>query len=74
MNKEVYYLVDYIEDFDGELEDVVLVDEFEIGDEKYSILKREDGVEFVVLGYNSEDEYIWVSGDKDDDWVECLGV
>lgn len=72
--KEVYYLVEYIEEFDGEFEGLELVREFEIGDEKWSVLKREDGVKFVVLDYNGENEYIWVSGDEDDDWVECLGV
>ena len=72
--KDVYYLVDYIEEFDGEFEGLELVREFEIGDEKWSVLKREDGKEFVVLDYNGEDEYIWVSGDEDDDWGECLGV
>lgn len=71
---DVYYLVDYIEEFDGEFEGLELVREFEIGDEKWSVLKREDGKEFVVLDYNGEDEYIWVSGDEDDDWGECLGV
>ena len=68
--KDVYYLVDYIEEFDGELEGLELVREFVgFGDSKYSVLKREDGKEFVVLDYNGEDEYIWVRGDEDD---ECF--
>ena len=66
---DVYYLVDYIGEFDGEFEGLELVREFEIGDEKWSVLKREDGKEFVVLDYNGEDEYIWVRGDEDD---ECF--
>ena len=71
---DVYYLVDYIGEFDGEFKGLGLVREFEIGDEKWSVLKREDGKEFVVLDYNGEDEYIWVSGDEDDEWGECLVV
>ena len=58
--EEYYYLCDYIEEFYGEFEGLELVKEFEIGDEKYSILKRDDGVEFVVFDYNGGNEYIWV--------------
>ncbi len=69
-----YYLGDYIEDYDGILDNVDIVREFNIGDEKYSVLKRNDGMEFVVLDYEGENEYIWVSVDESDDWSESLGV
>lgn len=69
-----YYLGDYIEDYDGSLVNVDIVREFNIGDEKYSVLKRNDGMEFVVLDYEGENEYIWVSVDESDDWSESLGV
>lgn len=69
-----YYLGDYIEDYDGSLDNVDVVREFNIGDEKYSVLKRNDGMEFVVLDYEGENEYIWVSVDESDDWSESLGV
>ena len=69
-----YYLGDYIEDYDGSLVNVEVVREFNIGDEKYSVLKRNDGMEFVVLDYEGENEYIWVSVDESDDWSESLGV
>ena len=59
---EYYYLGDYIEDYDGSLVNVDIVREFNIGDEKYSVLKRNDGMEFVVLDYEGENEYIWVRG------------
>lgn len=69
-----YYLGEYIEDYDGILDNVDIVREFNIGDEKYSVLKRNDGMEFVVLDYEGENEYIWVSVDESDDWSESLGV
>lgn len=67
-----YYLGDYIEDYDGSLVNVEVVREFNIGDEKYSVLKRNDGMEFVVLDYEGENEYIWVSVDESDDWSELV--
>lgn len=73
MNSE-YYLGEYIEEFDGSLDNVDIVREINIGDEKYSVLKRNDGVEFVVLDYEGKNEYIWVSVGEDGDWCECLGV
>jgi hypothetical protein len=73
MNSE-YYLGEYIESYDGELVNVEVVREFNIGDEKYSVLRRNDGMEFVVLDYEGDNEYIWVSVDESDDWCECLGV
>ena len=73
MNSE-YYLGEYIESYDGELVNVEVVREFNIGDEKYSVLKRNDEMEFVVLDYEGDNEYIWVSVDESDDWCECLGV
>ena len=69
-----YYLGDYIESYDGELVNVEVVREFNIGDDKYSVLKRNDGMEFVVLDYEGENEYIWVSVGEDGDWSESLGV
>ena len=73
MNSE-YYLGEYVESYDGELVNVEVVREFNIGDEKYSVLKRNDEMEFVVLDYEGDNEYIWVSVDESDDWCECLGV
>jgi hypothetical protein len=72
--KEIYYLGDYIEDYDGILDNVDIVREFEIVGEKYSVLKRNDGMEFVVLDYEGKDEYIWVSVDESDDWLECVAI
>jgi len=66
-----YYLSDYIEDYDGSLVNVEIVKEFDIDGEKYSVLKRDDGMEFVVLDYEGDNEYIWVSVGEDGD---CDGV
>lgn len=73
MNSE-YYLMEYIEEFDGSLDNVDIVREFSIGDDNYSVLRRGDGVEFVVLDYEKEDEFIWVSVGEDGDWDGVLGV
>ena len=67
-----YYLGDYIESYDGELFNVEVVREFNIEGEKYSVLKRNDGMEFVVLDYEGDNEYIWVSVDESDDWSELV--
>ena len=69
-----YYLGEYIESYDGELVNVEVVREFNIGGEKYSVLKRNDGMEFVVLDYEGDNEYIWVSVDESDSSGECLEV
>jgi hypothetical protein len=66
---EVYYLGEYIENYDGSLVNVEIVEEFEIKSEKYSVLKRDDGMEFVVMDYNGDNEYIWVSVGEDGEWV-----
>ena len=73
MNSE-YYLGEYIESYDGELVNVEVVREFDIEGEKYSVLKRNDGMEFVVLDYEGDNEYIWVSVDESDSSGECLEV
>ena len=65
-----YYLGEYIESYDGELVNVEVVREFDIEGEKYSVLKRNDGMEFVVLDYEGDNEYIWVSFDESDEEVE----
>ena len=69
-----YYLGEYIEGLDGELFNVEVVREFDIEGEKYSVLKRNDGMEFVVLDYEGDNEYIWVSVDESDSSGECLEV
>ena len=69
-----YYLGEYIESYDGELFNVEVVREFDIEGEKYSVLKRNDGMEFVVLDYEGDNEYIWVSVDESDSSGECLEV
>ena len=33
------------------------------------MLKRNDGMEFVVMDYNGDNEYIWVSVGEDGEWV-----
>ena len=67
-----YYLSDYIEDYDGSLVNVEIVEEFDIDGEKYSVLKRNDGMEFVVLDYEGDDEYIWVSVGEDGDYDDVF--
>ena len=67
-----YYLVEYIESYDGELVNVEVVREFDIEGEKYSVLKRNDGMEFVVLDYEGDNEYIWVSVDESDSSGELV--
>jgi hypothetical protein len=67
-----YYLSDYIENYDGSLVNVEIVEEFDIKGEKYSVLKRDDGMEFVVLDYEGDDEYIWVSVGEDGDYNDVF--
>jgi len=67
-----YYLSDYIENYDGSLVNVEIVEEFDIDGEKYSVLKRNDGMEFVVLDYEGDDEYIWVSVSEDGDYNDVF--
>ena len=67
-----YYLGEYIEDYDGSLVNVEIVEEFDIDGEKYSVLKRNDGMEFVVLDYEGDDEYIWVSVGEDGDYNDVF--
>jgi hypothetical protein len=67
-----YYLGEYIEDYDGSLVNVEIVEEFDIDGEKYSVLKRNDGMEFVVLDYEGDDEYIWVSVGEDGDYDDVF--
>jgi hypothetical protein len=67
-----YYLSDYIENYDGSLVNVEIVEEFDIDGEKYSVLKRNDGMEFVVLDYEGDDEYIWVSVGEDGDYDDVF--
>ena len=67
-----YYLGEYIESYDGELVNVEVVKEFDIEGEKYSVLKRNDGMEFVVLDYEGDNEYIWVSVDESDSSGELV--
>ena len=67
-----YYLGEYIESYDGELVNVEVVREFDIEGEKYSVLKRNDGMEFVVLDYKGDNEYIWVSVDESDSSGELV--
>ena len=67
-----YYLGEYIEDYDGGLVNVDIVEEFDIDGEKYSVLKRNDGMEFVVLDYEGDDEYIWVSVGEDGDYNDVF--
>ena len=69
---EVYYLDVYIEDYDGSLVNVEIVEEFDIDGEKYSVLKRNDGMEFVVLDYEGDNEYIWVSVGEDGDYDDVF--
>ena len=69
---EKYYLGEYIESYDGELVNVEVVREFNIEGEKYSVLKRNDGMEFVVLDYEGDSEYIWVSVDESDSSGELV--
>jgi hypothetical protein len=69
---EVYYLDVYIEDYDGSLVNVEIVEEFDIDGEKYSVLKRNDGMEFVVLDYEGDNEYIWVSVGEDGDYNDVF--
>jgi len=69
---EVYYLGEYIEDYDGGLVNVEIVEEFDIDGEKYSVLKRDDGMEFVVLDYEGDNEYIWVSVGEDGDYDDVF--
>lgn len=66
-----FYLSDYIEDFDQSLVNVEVVEEFDIDGEKYSVLKRNDGMEFVVLDYEGDNEFIWVSVGEDGDYNEA---
>ena len=67
-----YYLSDYIENYDGSLVNVEIVEEFDIDGEKYSVLKRNDGMEFVVLDYEGDNEYIWVSVGEDGDYDDVF--
>lgn len=67
-----YYLGEYIEDCDGGLVNVDIVEEFDIDGEKYSVLKRNDGMEFVVLDYEGDNEYIWVSVGEDGDYDDVF--
>jgi len=67
-----YYLGEYIEDYDGSLVNVEIVEEFDIDGEKYSVLKRNDGMEFVVLDYEGMKEYIWVSVGEDGDYDDVF--
>ena len=67
-----YYLSDYIENYDGSLVNVEIVKEFDIDGEKYSVLKRNDGMEFVVLDYEGDNEYIWVSVGEDGDYDDVF--
>jgi hypothetical protein len=67
-----YYLGEYIEDYDGSLVNVEIVEEFDIDGEKYSVLKRNDGMEFVVLDYEGDNEYIWVSVGEDGDYDDVF--
>jgi hypothetical protein len=67
-----YYLSDYIENYDGSLVNVEIVEEFDIDGEKYSVLKRNDGMEFVVLDYEGDNEYIWVSVGEDGDYNDVF--
>jgi len=67
-----YYLGEYIEDCDGSLVNVDIVEEFDIDGEKYSVLKRNDGMEFVVLDYEGDNEYIWVSVGEDGDYDDVF--
>ena len=69
---EVYYLGEYIENYNGSLVNVEIVEEFDIKGEKYSVLKRDDGMEFVVLDYEGDDEYIWVSVGEDGDYNDVF--
>jgi len=69
---EVYYLGEYIENYDGSLVNVEIVEEFDIKGEKYSVLKRDDGMEFVVLDYEGDNEYIWVSVGEDGDYDDVF--
>lgn len=63
---------DYIENYDGSLVNVEIVEEFDIDGEKYSVLKRNDGMEFVVLDYEGDNEYIWVSVGEDGDYDDVF--
>jgi hypothetical protein len=65
-------LSDYIENYDGGLVNVEIVEEFDIDGEKYSVLKRNDGMEFVVLDYEGDNEYIWVSVGEDGDYDDVF--
>jgi hypothetical protein len=67
-----YYLSDYIENYDGSLVNVEIVEEFDIDGEKYSVLKRDDGMEFVVMDYEGDNEYIWVSVGEDGDYNDVF--
>ena len=67
-----YYLSDYIENYDGSLVNVEIVEEFDIDGEKQSVLKRNDGMEFVVLDYEGDNEYIWVSVGEDGDYDDVF--
>jgi len=67
-----YYLGEYIEDYDGSLVNVEIVEEFDIDGEKYSVLKRNDGMEFVVLDYEGDNEYTWVSVGEDGDYDDVF--
>ena len=72
--KSEYYLGEYIESYDGELVNVDIIREFNVGDDKYSVLRRNDGMEFVVEDYEGDNEYIWVSVGEDGDGDWCFGI
>jgi hypothetical protein len=69
-----YYLGEFIEDYDGILDNVDIVEEYNIDGDKYSVIKRNDGMEFVVLDYEGDNEYIWVSVGEDGDYEDVLGI
>jgi hypothetical protein len=69
-----YYLGDYIEDYDGILDNVDIVEEYDIDGDKYSVLRRNDGMEFVVLDYEGKNEFIWVSVGEEGDYEDVLEI
>ena len=69
-----YYLGEFIEDYDGILDNVDIVEEYNIDGDKYSVIKRNDGMEFVVLDYEGDNEYIWVSVGEDGDYEDVLEI
>ena len=69
-----FYLSSYLESYDGCLENVEVIEEFNNGEDKYSVVKRNDGMEFLVLDYEGDDEFIWVSVGEDGDYDEVYEV